>query len=89
MDFWQGKSGWANLAAPVCVLRSLNAQPMAQWYSPPAQARKQTVEVAREFESREALFLKWAIDEHPKNRRLGIAIDEHLSKIVSSITHFE
>ena len=38
---------------------------------------------------REALFLKWVIDEYPKNLRLGIAIDENLSKIVPSITHFE
>ena len=31
----------------------------------------------------------WVIVEHPKNRRLVVAIDENLSKIVSSITHFE
>ena len=92
---------------------------MAQWYSPPAQARKQTVEVARGFESSRGAFFEmgnwwasekstsryrnrwkpiqncvidysfWVIDEHPKNRHLGIAIDEKLSKIVSSITHFE
>ena len=38
---------------------------------------------------REALFVKSVIDEHPKNRRLGIAIDENLSEIVSPITDFE
>ena len=37
---------------------------VAQWYSPPAQARKQTAEVARGFESTRGAF-----SEMMKNRR--------------------
>ena len=31
----------------------------------------------------------WGIVKHPKNRRLAVAIDENLFKMLSRITHFE